>query len=828
MITPRYLPRVVALLTLATTALPAQTTPVAAPPAAPSDQVVTLSEFQVSDKSTNSYIASETMSGSRVNTKIIDLPYSIVNLTSEFFQDFNIEVLDEDMTYIGGLTGLNIGGGFNLRGFAATSQLKDGFYRLGRYGLSNIDRIEVIRGPEAAIYGRSSPGGMVNFVSLQPKKVDEQSFSLSEGTFGQGKANLYLTGAIDQAAKTFYVVDLNQTDRGGPQGDDIFHIRNSEDFMAIEHDFSDSSHLKISGEYFLQVQHAPQTAAPIVSQARLATPDNTATSTVVGYDTALGFDNAYGPQSELNRGSGTLTLTYDKEFNDVWSTRFGAYRFGARRWDFNANTGWGGITVPVAGSTAAVTSTRGSLPSRGEIMEDGGGFQEDVSAHTWWFNHTVESNSLLTVDLNDYYRWDPTWEYGPSTDPALVAWSAASSGRVVTLSPGLAGGKLDYLPTAPLSYFPNWYNPAELSLFSGAGNSVTGGPALNGGTLTRRRTTSLGGNLREQALFLDGKLITYIGLRNDNVLFSQRDYTVAFASVGFGNTLAPGTGGANQVGGSVVRRYEHQNKPNMGFNYQVIPNLHLYGSYSTAYFVDQTSRPSVIASATYAPFTAKGYDYGIKGSYFDSKLNFTIGGYYDKEYNVLVSDTVEYAPGLFTDAAEQDGNQLVRGWETDVSWVVTNALTIGESFSGVNAKYTYFGSAFPEAIGRNAQNISPENGSVYAKYNIDHGALKGLYFNALATYVASTPTQAPNAGDTTTIVNGVSVVTAHTDAWKLQLPSFMIWNFGLHYTLPLANPKWKQTVSLNLNNAFNRYYLKTSALGGFGRAILVEYQISHF
>jgi iron complex outermembrane receptor protein len=123
------------------------------------------------------------MTGSRVNTKIVDLPYSIVNLDDAFFKDFSVQILDENMTYIGGLTGLNIGGSFNLRGFASTSMLRDGFYRLGRYGLSNIERVEVIRGPNAAIYGRSSPGGMVNFISLQPSKETQQSISYAQGSF---------------------------------------------------------------------------------------------------------------------------------------------------------------------------------------------------------------------------------------------------------------------------------------------------------------------------------------------------------------------------------------------------------------------------------------------------------------------------------------------------------------------------------------------------------------------------------------------------------------------------------------------------------------------
>jgi iron complex outermembrane receptor protein len=788
--------------------------------AAPSDQVVRLSEFEVSEKSPNSYIASETMTGSRVNTKIIDLPYSIVNLTSEFFQDFNIEILDENMTYIGGLTGIGIGGGFNLRGFPATSQLRDGFYRLGRYGLSNVDRLEVIRGPNAAIYGRSSPGGMINMISLQPKKQEVQSLKITEGSYKQNLDNLMLTGSLDHASKTYYVVDLNETSRRYDGQYDTIH--NFEDYAAIHHDFSESSHLQVSAEYFLQIQHAPQAPPPVLSLARTATPDNTATTQAIGYDYALANYNPYGPNSELNRGSSTFTAAYDKRFNEVWSTRVGAYYFRARRWDFDANTGWGAITIPASG--APVTTSRGALPSRGEIMEDGGGFQADLKAHYYLFNHKVEANSLLTVDFNDYYRWDPTWEYGPSTDPAVVAWAAP---RTVTLGQTVYHGKISYAPTAPVAYFPNRYDPATLALF-GTGNSVTGGTSLNGGNLTRRRTSSLGGNLRQQMLFWDGRLITYAGIRNDTVLFSQRDYTVQFTSLGFGSAVVPGGyGSAGQAGGSTLRRYVHQNKPNAGFNLQVVPNLHVYGSYSEAYFVDQTSRPAVIASSTFAPFTAKGVDYGIKGSYFDSRLNFTLGGYYDKEFNVVVNDTVEFPAGSgnFVNIQRQDGDQLVRGMEFDVSWAFPWGLTFGASGAEVNSKYTNFGSQFPEAIGRTVNGISPENGSAYLKYNVPF--VQGLYVNVLTTYVSSTPSQTPIAGDTTSIVKGVSVVTAHTDLWKLRNPSYQLWNFSATYRLPRIREAWDQSISFTLNNAFNKFYLKTNTTLGDSRGILLAYTLTH-
>ena len=400
-----------------------------------------------------------------------------------------------------------------------------------------------------------------------------------------------------------------------------------------------------------------------------------------------------------------------------------------------------------------------------------------------------------------------------------MAWAAP---RTVTLVPRVINGHLDYVPNAPVAYFPKFYNASQLTLFPAAGATT--------GTLTRRRTSSLGGNFRQQMLFWDGRLILYAGIRNDTVLFSQRDYTVAFNSVGIA-----GNPKANQAGGSVVRRYEHQNKPNAGFNYKVTPNLHVYGSYSTAYFVDQTSRPSVIAAPTYAPFTAKGLDYGIKGDYFDDQLNFTLGGYYDREYNVLVTDTVEQPPGSgnFVDQTEQDGDQLVRGFEADLSWTANNALTarndltVGASAAEVNALYTNFGSAFPEVVGRSVQNISPENGSIYARYLIKTGPLAGLQFNPLVTYVSSTPSQAGNAGDTTAIVGGKSVLTGHTDAWKIRYPSFTVWNFNLTYTLP-AYHHFYQRLTFSVNNVFNRYYLKVpSGTLADGRGFLVSYTLGH-
>ncbi len=767
-------------------ALPGQTAPDTKKP----EDVISLSEFQVSEKSTNAYVASETMTGTRVNTKIVDLPYSIVNLTSEFFEDFGILELDDSLTFIGGFTNLNIGGSFNLRGFSATSQLRDGFYRLGRYGQSNVDRIEIIRGPNAAIYGRASPGGMVNMISKQPKDTEHQQLDFTFGSYDIRREKLEMTGPLFKSTlgKTSYILTLSQYERRFDG--EYAHTRNNEYYGAIKHEFADGSHLMATAEYFLNIRHAPNSSGPLVSVSRTATPDNSATSTAIGYATTLSRYNAFGPNSELNRGSDTFTLSYDKKLNDTWSVRAAGQNFRARRWDYNQNTGWGSITINPANPTN-ITTSRGATPTKGLIMEDGGGFQGDLVAHYFLDNHKIEAKTLVTMDVNDYYRWDPSWNFAPSTNADLVAWNTA---RTVALNP-------DFTPKGPIPYFPKWFQWGQ--------EVVT--------RITRRRTTSVGGNLKQQMSFFNGDLLTFVGVRYDGVRFLGFDkFATAFDSYGI-----PGTK-------NMVHRTEHQAKPNVGFNYNIQKSgLHVYGSYSESYFVDQTANIGTIADPNFQAETAKGYDYGIKGSYLNERLNFTLGGYYISRYNVSVTDAVETPPGsgTFVTVTRYDGDQLVRGWEADLSYRITDDLTGGGSFANVNSKYTNFGSNFPEAVGRSVNGVTPENGSAYLKYNFSQGALKGLSANILASYVSSTPSESPNAGDTIGTVGGKRVVTGSTFQWKLRTPSYIVWNAGVHYRFKARN--FDHMFSLNLNNAFDRQYVRTGRTLGDTRTIQFTYTLGH-
>jgi outer membrane receptor protein involved in Fe transport len=133
-----------------------------------SSEVVTLSEFTVQGTLPSEYAASESLTGSRSATAIRDLPNDVVVVTSEFMKDFGLFDFDRALSYTSSFSAEEVEGQYNLRGFTGGSQLMNGFRRGGLVESNNIERAEVLKGPMAAIYGQTSPGGAVNIIPKRP------------------------------------------------------------------------------------------------------------------------------------------------------------------------------------------------------------------------------------------------------------------------------------------------------------------------------------------------------------------------------------------------------------------------------------------------------------------------------------------------------------------------------------------------------------------------------------------------------------------------------------------------------------------------------------
>src|SRR5580698_2951526 len=62
--------------------------------------------------------------------------------------------------------------------------------------LFDIDRVEVLRGPQGTLYGRNTTGGEINFISNRPTADPHAGFSLEYGSHNEVNADGFVSGSI--------------------------------------------------------------------------------------------------------------------------------------------------------------------------------------------------------------------------------------------------------------------------------------------------------------------------------------------------------------------------------------------------------------------------------------------------------------------------------------------------------------------------------------------------------------------------------------------------------------------------------------------------------
>lgn len=130
----------------------------------------------------------EVATATRTNTPAKLVPQAIDSVKASELTAFGQPTLSEALT---GIPGVNASGdtrfdSVNIRGFSASNDFYlDGFRDDMQYtrDLGNIERVEVLKGPAAVLYGRGSTGGIINRVSKKPQKGQESSVTALVGSF---------------------------------------------------------------------------------------------------------------------------------------------------------------------------------------------------------------------------------------------------------------------------------------------------------------------------------------------------------------------------------------------------------------------------------------------------------------------------------------------------------------------------------------------------------------------------------------------------------------------------------------------------------------------
>ncbi len=165
----------------------------------PSDEnPVELSTFEVVSSADDGWKANLTLSATRINTPIKELPMNIFSITEEQMDNFSIDTIYEALGALtAGVAPEDAGDPrgnrrITLRGFNIEEVLKNNFGIENPTDTYNVARIDIVKGPAGMVNNITPPGGSINYFT----KIPNLSKTFGSLRFRTGSYDFY-RGNVD-------------------------------------------------------------------------------------------------------------------------------------------------------------------------------------------------------------------------------------------------------------------------------------------------------------------------------------------------------------------------------------------------------------------------------------------------------------------------------------------------------------------------------------------------------------------------------------------------------------------------------------------------------
>ena len=172
-----------------------------APTAVSQEQEMADETLQVIGHQYQGYAENMPQSGTKTDVDWLDVPQAVSVVTQTEIEDRGAVRLVDTLDGVAGVNN-TLGEGsrdqFVIRGFDALHDMyRDGMRDDGTLqsyrSLANIERVEVVKGPAGALYGRGSAGGIINLVT---KRANGDNFTSVKGSVG---SNSQFVGQLDSS-----------------------------------------------------------------------------------------------------------------------------------------------------------------------------------------------------------------------------------------------------------------------------------------------------------------------------------------------------------------------------------------------------------------------------------------------------------------------------------------------------------------------------------------------------------------------------------------------------------------------------------------------------
>lgn len=738
------------------------------------DEVVVLKEFRVTGKQDDSYLSTESSSGTRIASKIIDLPYSVSVLTEDFIKEFQLFDLDEQAPFISGMAAGDPasggGGGTRLRGFD-TPYFRNGFRRTQTPESNSIARVEVVKGPQSAIYGRVSPGGVINYISKVPSKTFKAGASYAVGSYDFQRTDGFVTGPLVKD-KLYYRLDAAYYDMERPT--DFWFNRTTNISGSLTYKLLEKTSVTLEHEYTDRVMQGGQ----VYMRWRRLQGTTSITEGLAYFmdDQELGHRlsqySINGAHQRIKRGNNSSYLQVEHRISPDLSVRLNVgysdrsyFRHGtstpatwlvdltaAQRTTLNTlNAIWLDTNRGFwAGARAGARSTI-------DYIEQG--FQIDVTKK---WNTAIKQRSLLTFDVFDNSTDQKTWALsGTPLNNALTA--------------------LGFTTTATRNswLYPDPFNPSVSGYFPLPAFDATWTETASSTFVNKR--FFYGSLFNHMVDLLGGRLSLVGSVRKDWAKYDNRG----------------------------VKDDASQLTYSAGANYHLVPQK-VVGYVNLASGFDPSPQTDPNTGTILGNKESFGGEVGVKGLLLGGIFSYS-GAIFHVEEKNQVTDNPDNPDGLIPDLPSlvPGATTRAKGINLDVSGKLTANITLLANIAWTHVRIIEHASD-PTLIGTRplgGQNVPPRTYAFAGRYTFRSGGLQGLSLGLNYQYAQRFLRIAPVI-NTTGVVTTIPLYTAEKSEWS----GVMTYNF------PKARGV-KTSMSLNVLNLFNDLRMTGAAYYPAGREI---------
>ncbi|WP_411390267.1 TonB-dependent siderophore receptor [Pseudomonas sp. MPB23] len=287
---------------------------------------VTADAYESATSPVKGYRATRSASATKTDTALRDIPQSISVIPATVLNDLGSHTVERALEFAGGVSKQNNFGGltlyeYSVRGFTTSAFYQDGFSANRGYpstpDTANIERIEVLKGPAASLYGRGDPGGTVNIVTKKPQPEAFTTVQTSAGSWDRYRTALDVNTPLDSEGRVLSRVNLAVEDNHSFRD----HVQSKRVFVApsFSWQLDPSTTLLVESEF---VRHSSTFDRGIVAASG------------VSRSTFLGEPN----DGDIDNHNNRLQASLEHHLNDAWKLRLAShYKQGSLWGDASEN-----------------------------------------------------------------------------------------------------------------------------------------------------------------------------------------------------------------------------------------------------------------------------------------------------------------------------------------------------------------------------------------------------------------------------------------------------------------------------------------------------------